>query len=257
MKHMLLEMFFLASRTATIKKEICGIKQHSRETLHEYWERFNKLCTTCPHHQISLSMMDQSMIDAASGGALMDKTPIATRNLISNMARAAQPRMVNQIGAVDNLRLENQLTELTLLVRQLAIRQHQPSLVARVCGICTSMEHPTEMCHTLQEIESNHLESVGAIGGYQYGKQPYQSRKFDNQYGKAESRTICRPAIWTCPKCTSSSKWLSATKSAIPGASTPTTTKIESATSRKLTISRRPNEAVSNKQPGVPTKHEL
>ncbi|RDX91357.1 hypothetical protein CR513_26682, partial [Mucuna pruriens] len=30
--------------------------------------------------------MDRSMIDAASGGALMDKTPVAARHLISNMA---------------------------------------------------------------------------------------------------------------------------------------------------------------------------
>ncbi|RDY08464.1 hypothetical protein CR513_07308, partial [Mucuna pruriens] len=71
--------------TTTIRKEIYGIKKHSSETLHEYWERFNKLCATCPHHQISeqlliqyfyegLMMMDRSMIDAASGGALMDKS---------------------------------------------------------------------------------------------------------------------------------------------------------------------------------------
>ncbi|RDX87817.1 hypothetical protein CR513_30680, partial [Mucuna pruriens] len=35
------------------RKEICGIRQYSKETLHEYWKRFNKLCVTCPHHQIS------------------------------------------------------------------------------------------------------------------------------------------------------------------------------------------------------------
>ncbi|RDX94942.1 hypothetical protein CR513_22620, partial [Mucuna pruriens] len=56
-------------QTVTIRKETCGIRHHSRETLHEYWERFNKLCAPC------LMMMDQSMIDAASEGALMDKTP--------------------------------------------------------------------------------------------------------------------------------------------------------------------------------------
>ncbi|RDX95299.1 hypothetical protein CR513_22199, partial [Mucuna pruriens] len=50
MKCMFLEKFFPTSRTATTRKEICGIRQHSRETLHEYWERFNKLCATCPHH---------------------------------------------------------------------------------------------------------------------------------------------------------------------------------------------------------------
>ncbi|RDY11029.1 hypothetical protein CR513_04365, partial [Mucuna pruriens] len=97
MKHMFLENFFPASRTTTIRKEICRIKQHSRETLHEHWERFNKVCSTCSHHQINeqlmiqyfyegLTMMDRSMIDAASGGALMDKTPVEARHLISNMA---------------------------------------------------------------------------------------------------------------------------------------------------------------------------
>ncbi|RDX60983.1 hypothetical protein CR513_60836, partial [Mucuna pruriens] len=33
-----------------------------------------------------LTMMDRSMIDAASGGALMDKMPTVIRHLISNMA---------------------------------------------------------------------------------------------------------------------------------------------------------------------------
>ncbi|RDY08379.1 hypothetical protein CR513_07396, partial [Mucuna pruriens] len=101
MKRMFLEKFFMASRIATIRKEICGIRQHSGETLHEYKERFNKLYTTCLHHQISeqlliqyfyegLTMMDRSMVDVASGGALMDKTPAAARHLISNMASNTQ-----------------------------------------------------------------------------------------------------------------------------------------------------------------------
>ncbi|RDX85391.1 hypothetical protein CR513_33426, partial [Mucuna pruriens] len=57
MKRMFLEKFFPASKTATIKKEIYGIRQQSGETLHEYWERFNKLCATCPHHQISEQLL--------------------------------------------------------------------------------------------------------------------------------------------------------------------------------------------------------
>ncbi|RDY11346.1 hypothetical protein CR513_04003, partial [Mucuna pruriens] len=201
MKRTFLEKFFPASRTASIRKEICGIRQHTGETLHEYWERFNKLCATCPHHQISeqlliqyfyegLSLMDRSMIDAASGGALMDKTPAAARHLISNMASntqqfgirgPSQSWMVNEIGTTANQRLENQLTELTSLVRQLAVGQHQPAMAAKVCGICTSVEHPTDMCPTLQETESDQPENVGAIGGFQYGKQPYQNRPFDSQ----------------------------------------------------------------------------
>ncbi|RDX97296.1 hypothetical protein CR513_19954, partial [Mucuna pruriens] len=86
--------------------------------------------------------MDRSMIDASSGGALMDKMPTVARHLISNMARPNQPRMMNEISTASNQRLENQLTELTSLVRQLAVSQHQPVMVAKICGICTSVEHP-------------------------------------------------------------------------------------------------------------------
>ncbi|RDY14408.1 hypothetical protein CR513_00512, partial [Mucuna pruriens] len=54
-------------------------------------------------------------------------------------------------------------------------------MVVKVCGICTSVEHRTDMCPTLQEIESDQPKNVGAIGGFQYGKQSYQNRPFDSQ----------------------------------------------------------------------------
>ncbi|RDY05967.1 hypothetical protein CR513_10131, partial [Mucuna pruriens] len=87
MKRMFLEKFFPASRTATIRKEICGIRQHSRETMHEYWESEQLLIQ---YFYEGLTMMDRSMIDATSGGALMEKTTVAARHLISNMASNSQ-----------------------------------------------------------------------------------------------------------------------------------------------------------------------
>jgi len=92
MKKIFLEKYFLASRVANIRKEICGIRQSYGETLSEYWERFEQLCIQCPHHLLiqyfyeGLMPTDCSIIDAASGGALVDKTPEAARQLISNMA---------------------------------------------------------------------------------------------------------------------------------------------------------------------------
>ncbi|RDX82606.1 hypothetical protein CR513_36578, partial [Mucuna pruriens] len=88
--------------------------------------------------------------------------------------------MVNEVGVIDNLRLENQLIELTSL--------YQPSVAAKVCGICTLVEYPTVMCPTLQETESDHPESVGAIGDYQYGKNP--------------AKEVPRPHNFLCPICT-------------------------------------------------------
>ncbi|RDX72760.1 hypothetical protein CR513_47705, partial [Mucuna pruriens] len=165
MMRMFLKKFFPTSRTAVIRKEIYGIRQHSGEMLHKYWERFNKLCATCPHHQISeqlllqyfyegFLMMEWSMIDAASGGALMDKTPMVARHLISNMVGnmqqfgvqggAGTSRVVSKVSTFDNLR------------------------------ICTLVEHPIDMWPTLQEDESDNIESVGALGGrHQFGRQLY------------------------------------------------------------------------------------
>nr|KYP60587.1 hypothetical protein KK1_022994 [Cajanus cajan] len=53
LKRVFLEKFFPASRTTTIWKDISGIRQLTRESLYEYWERFKRLCASCPHHQIS------------------------------------------------------------------------------------------------------------------------------------------------------------------------------------------------------------
>ncbi|RDY11455.1 hypothetical protein CR513_03903, partial [Mucuna pruriens] len=64
------------------------------------------------------------MIDAASGGALMDKMLAIVRYMISNMARVGPSQMVNGISVIDNLRMENQLIKLISLVRQLAVGQH-------------------------------------------------------------------------------------------------------------------------------------
>ena len=75
MKRLFLEKYFPASKATLIRKEICGIRQMNGESLYEYWERFKKLCASCPHHQISeqlllqyfyegLASMERNMIDA-------------------------------------------------------------------------------------------------------------------------------------------------------------------------------------------------
>ena len=96
MKKCFLEKYFPSSKATSIRKQICTIRQESGEVLYEFWERFKRLCASCPHHQISkqlliqyfyegLILMDRSMIDAASGGVLVDKTPTEAMSLIANM----------------------------------------------------------------------------------------------------------------------------------------------------------------------------
>nr|KYP73960.1 hypothetical protein KK1_006625 [Cajanus cajan] len=171
LKRMFLEKFFPASRTTAIRKDISGIRQLGGETLYEYWERFKKLCASCPHHQIfeqllqqyfheGLNNMKRSMIDVASGGALGDMTPAEARHLIEKMASNSQQfstrndnviviRGVHDVATDADKKLESKLDALVNLVTQLAANQKSTS-VARVCGLFSSIDHHTNVCPSLQ-----------------------------------------------------------------------------------------------------------
>ncbi|XP_073153374.1 uncharacterized protein [Henckelia pumila] len=124
MKRIFLEKYFPASRAENIRKEIYGIKQMTGESLHEI------------------------MLDAASGGVFVDKTPVQERNLIENMAANSQQFGTNR---TDHAPRRN---------NEMAVGNGQ---TAKACGICTAIGHATDMCPTLQE-ES--IEQVNATGGF-------------------------------------------------------------------------------------------
>ncbi|GAU29394.1 hypothetical protein TSUD_32010 [Trifolium subterraneum] len=87
--------------------------------------------------------MDRNILDAASGRALVDKTPAAAKALIENMSLnsqqfttrsnyVAQTIGVNEIQASSsNKALESRIDKLTSLVKQLALEKTQTE---RVCG---------------------------------------------------------------------------------------------------------------------------
>ncbi|XP_024965788.1 uncharacterized protein LOC112505988 [Cynara cardunculus var. scolymus] len=169
-----LDKYFPASKAAWLRREICGIKKKDMESLYEYWERFKRLCVSCPQHGISdelliqyfyegLLPMERKMMDAASGGAIVNKTPTQARTLIDTMAENSKQFGVrSDIGRgaseVHVKSLEIKITDLTNLVKQLAMG-NMPQVKA--CGFCSSVAHPTDACLTLHEEE----EQVNAIGG--------------------------------------------------------------------------------------------
>ena len=119
---------------------------------------------------------DRSIIDAASGGALVDKTPEAARQLISNMAANSKQfgtrgdfanKRVNEIS-ISNL--ENKVNDLTSLVRSLACGNVQQ---VKVCSICSLQGHASDMCPTMQE---DYIEQANVVDGA-FNGQP--QRKYD------------------------------------------------------------------------------
>ncbi|XP_021715002.1 uncharacterized protein LOC110682970 [Chenopodium quinoa] len=196
MEKVFLERFFPASRIGSIRKEICGIRQNNNESLYEYWQRFNRFCSSCPQHQISEQLLiqyfyegllpnERGMIDASSGGALVDKTPTKARKLISNMAQNTQQfgsrNDVKRVNDVDLSGIKNQLQEnaqqiaaLTTLVSKIVPGNES---TARVCGVCSDFSHATDECPTLLS------EDVNALGGF-LGQSQRKYDPFSNTYNE-------------------------------------------------------------------------
>ena len=92
------------------------------------------------------------MIDAAKGGALADKTPKAVRNLIVNMAANSQQfgtrldSTSKHLNEVNISSLEQKIASPTSLVCQMVVGNTE---MAKACGICSVVGHPTDMCPTL------------------------------------------------------------------------------------------------------------
>ncbi|KAK9063928.1 hypothetical protein SSX86_017800 [Deinandra increscens subsp. villosa] len=189
-----LDKYFPEVKASILRKEIIGIKQAKREALHTYWDRFKKLCARCPQHGISehqllqyfcegLAPLERRLINASSGGALLDKTPTQIRALITSIAEdtkhSAQdeewyvdtPRAVKEVTTP---RIENQLDVLTKAVMQLT-KDKGVEPKARACGICLQFGHPTDACPMLQE----DVEQAQAIGGFQ----GQSSRQYEQPQG--------------------------------------------------------------------------
>jgi len=122
------------------------------------------------------------MIDNVSGGALGDMTPVEARNLIEKMASNFQQfsarndaivlRGVHEVAtdsssSTENKKLEGKLDALVNLVTQLAMNQKSASTpVARVCGLCSSVDHHTDLCPSLQQSRVNEQPEAYAANIY-------------------------------------------------------------------------------------------
>ena len=182
MKRAFLEKFFPTSRVILLRKKISGIQQNQGESFPAYYERFKALVASCPQHQMKEELLiqyfyegllpiERQMLDASAGGALVDKTPVAAKILISNRALNAQqyegvgqrdtPRQqVNEVSPVSDL--QSQITNLTTMMSQFMEGCKMQGITPSMCGVCSMQGHPNDQCPQL--IENGGWESANAIG---------------------------------------------------------------------------------------------
>ncbi|KAL0400273.1 UNVERIFIED_CONTAM: hypothetical protein Sradi_2370600 [Sesamum radiatum] len=66
---------------------------------------------------------------------------------------------------------DNQLNELTSLVKKITVEKHH----VMACAICTSPEHITDMCPIVQEPPTEHAEAIGGFFGQQRRYDPFSN----------------------------------------------------------------------------------
>ncbi|XP_052623570.1 uncharacterized protein LOC128128837 [Lactuca sativa] len=150
--------FYPTSRISSQRSDILGIRQGENETFHDFWERFNNLCTSCPQHNIPEQLLlqkfyegmnekDRRMIDTSSSGDIFNKTPHEIRLLFGTISqnqrnfgtRNDMKRNSTQVvGEFNNTQhLESKLLDLTNVLSQMVVgtgqqlTQNPPNLLMR------------------------------------------------------------------------------------------------------------------------------
>ena len=97
MKQAFLEKYFPATKLNQLKKSISNIEQQAGETLYDYYERFKRLCSSCPYHGYSdqdlilylyngLLDDERRMVNAACGGNILNKISTDAFDLMSALS---------------------------------------------------------------------------------------------------------------------------------------------------------------------------
>jgi len=147
--------------------------------------------------------MKRSMIDAASGGALGDMTLAEARSVIEKMASNSQQFSArnnvivfigvhevaqNSSSSVETKKVEGKLDALVNLVTQLAMNK-KSAPVARLCGLCSSADHHTDLCPYVQQSETIEQPEAYAANIYNRPPQPQQQNQpQQNNYDLSSNR---------------------------------------------------------------------
>ena len=143
-----LAKYFQPVKSAKMRSDITNFYQQDMESLYEAWERYKDLLRKCPHHGLPIWLQVQTfynglipntqvMVDAASGGALNNKTPEEAYNLIEVMAsnnymKSSDRNASRRVAGV------HEIDNYTALSAQLAAIQKQLGVALKVNAIETS-----------------------------------------------------------------------------------------------------------------------
>ncbi|CAM8880193.1 unnamed protein product [Rhodiola kirilowii] len=181
--------YYPAGRAAQVRRQLQELKQGPHETMYQYVEKFLALEKSCCNLELpekliveymldGLRKMERKLLEASAGGQLMNMTPARVKQKIISVAEGE--RFQDETATEDEYaRTKNvstvepsisavfaELKEMRELMKHVVRRQ---PVQVNPCEFCTSTDHKTDECPTLQtDVQGD----VNAVGNYQnYGNQ--------------------------------------------------------------------------------------
>ncbi|KAH9704556.1 hypothetical protein KPL70_011517 [Citrus sinensis] len=145
-----LAKYFPPEKTAKLRNVITTFAQFEMKSLYEAWEKYKDLLRKCPHHGLpvwlqvhtfynGLGSNTRTMIDVATGGMLMGKTPEAAYELLEEMASnnyqwTSERSMPRKIVGAHNIDVVTTL-QMTALSNKLE-HLNVSAIQTQVCELC-------------------------------------------------------------------------------------------------------------------------
>ncbi|KAK2368342.1 hypothetical protein QL285_081543 [Trifolium repens] len=205
LKKVFLARYFPPSKTAMLRAQINGFKHKDNESLFEAWERYKDMIRLCPYHGLEdwliihtfyngLLYNTRMTIDAAAGGALMDKPYNQAYQLIESMAqnhyqwgneRTTIEKPQTKGGMYEVSELDLVKAKLEALTQKMESMTTTPAATVAAtisnCELCGIQGHAVAECQLLTEASP---DQVNYTQGNPYNQglrnHPYLSYKSNN-----------------------------------------------------------------------------
>jgi len=168
MRQAFLAKFFPHSKTAQLRNQIIRFTQRDGESLYDVWEPFKEMLRLCPHHGLAkwlimhtfyngLLFTTKINVDAAVGGALMNKKYTGAYVLIEDMAQnhyqwtceraitaVSPPPSKKEAGMYEVSTLDHLSAKVDTLFQKfdkLSVSVVTPALVSLPCEVCGILSH--------------------------------------------------------------------------------------------------------------------
>ncbi|XP_045827939.1 uncharacterized protein LOC123919930 [Trifolium pratense] len=221
LKKVFLARYFPPSKTAMLRAQINGFRQRDNESLFEAWERYKEMIRICPHHGLEnwliihtfyngLLYNTRMTIDAAAGGALMDKPYNQAYQLIESMAqnhyqwgseRAPVEKTQTKGGMYEISNMDHINAKLDALTQKIESLTNAPkaNVAATIqnCELCGAQGHTIAECRLLTEAPN---DQVNYTQGNSYNQNqrnhPYLSYNSNNAlYAPGQTPTPSPPGF--------------------------------------------------------------